>query len=283
MRGFRLLLALATLPGLRAAAQTPALAPEPAVLVGTYRLSYQPDSTNPTKRADIFYLLLGKTLSKFQSRGEQAADSLLAVFEGLPFNQETAQLLSKQIDYLPRSRSHYSIYKAAGRLYFYDRITSTHYRYEEPATILSWTIMPPTVTVGGYACQRATTNYGGRQWEAWFTREVPVSDGPYKFSGLPGLIVKVSDTRQHYVFELAKLTKPTTERLITLPKKTPIATDRAAFRRAQAAYQADPMGSLAAANGGRGGVYSTDGTSPEQLAQRARDLARKRNNALELR
>ena len=283
MRGFYLLLTLAALPGLQAAAQTPALAPEPAVLVGTYRLSYQPDSTNPTKRADIFYLLLGKTLSKFQSRGEQAADSLLAAFEGVPFNQETAQLLSKQIDYLPRSRSHYSIYKAAGHLYFYDRITSTHYRYEEPATILSWTISPTTATVAGYACQRATTSYGGRQWEAWFTREVPVSDGPYKFNGLPGLIVKVSDTRQHYVFELAKLAKPTTERLITLPRKTPISTDRTAFRRALAAYQADPVGSMAAANGGQGGVYSTDGTSPEQLAQRARDLARKRNNALELR
>jgi len=277
MRGFLFLLPLSSY-----AAQAPALAPEPAVLVATYRLSYQPDSTNPAKRADIFYLLLGKTLSKFQSRGEQAADSLLAAFEGVPFtlNSESTQLMLKQLDYLPRSRSHYSIYKAAGHLYFYDRIATTHYRYEEPA--LSWAIGPATATVAGYACQRATASYGGRQWEAWFTRAVPVSDGPYKFSGLPGLIVKVSDTRQHYVFELAQLTKPTTERLITPPKKTPTATDRATFRRAQAAYNADPVGSTAA-SGGRAGVYSTDGTSPEQLAQRARELARKRNNALELR
>lgn len=285
MRGFLFLLTLAALPGLSAVAQTPALAPEPAVLVGTYRLSYQPDSTNPTKRSDIFYLLVGKTLSKFESRGEQAADSLLVVFDALPFNNENAQLLLKQADYLPRSRSHYRIYKTAAsqHLYYYDRITSTTYCYEEPAGSLSWTITPATATVAGYACQRATASYGGRQWEAWFTRAVPVSEGPYKFYGLPGLIVQVGDTRGHYVFELAQLTKPVTERLITLPKKTPVATDRAAFRRAQAAYNADPVGSLAAANNGRPVIASADGTTADQLAQRARENARKRNNALELR
>jgi len=47
MRGFCLVLAIAVLPTFSAAAQTPILAPEPAGLAGTYRLSYQPDSTQP--------------------------------------------------------------------------------------------------------------------------------------------------------------------------------------------------------------------------------------------
>jgi GLPGLI family protein len=262
----------------------PALAPEPALLVGTYRLTYQIDSTNPAKRSDIFYLLLGKTLSKFQSRGEQANDSLAVLFDALPLNNENAQLMLKQWDYLPHSRFHYNIYKIAAshQVYHYDHITTTSYRYEEPANSLNWTITPTIATVVGYACQRATASYGGRQWEAWFTREVPVSEGPYKFYGLPGLIVKVSDTRQHYVFELAKLTKPATERLITLPKKTPITTDRTTFRRALAAYNADPVGYQAGANDGTV-VTSTTGATPDQLRQRARENARKRNNALELR
>ncbi|MDJ0365447.1 hypothetical protein QMK33_09800 [Hymenobacter sp. H14-R3] len=91
MRGSFLSLILVGLAGYQAAAQTPTLAPEPAALVGTYRLTYQPDSTNPARRSDIFYLLLGKTLSKFQSRGEQAADSLLAVANATPFTHENAQ------------------------------------------------------------------------------------------------------------------------------------------------------------------------------------------------
>jgi GLPGLI family protein len=279
----RLFLAAGCLLPLASPAQTPALVPEPAVLVGTYRLSYQPDSTDPARRTETLYLLLGKTLSKFESRGELAFDSLLAVYAGQPVGQAENTLSTAQLITLAHSRFHYTIYKVAAsrQVYHYDRITTTHYRYEEPAGALSWTITPATATVAGYACQRATARFGGRQWEAWFTRAVPVSDGPYKFSGLPGLIVQVSDTRQHYVFELAQLAKPTAERLITLPKKTPIATDRATFRRAQAAYQADPAGWTGAADGTT--VVSLDGATSDQLRERARAIARKRNNALELR
>jgi GLPGLI family protein len=283
MRSFLFLLALAALTGFSATAQTPTLAPEPAVLVGTYRITYQLDSTNSAKRTEILYLLLGKTLSKFESRGELAADSILAFYETVPVSQADASISTSQLITLTRSRFHYTIYKLAAsrQVYHYDRISTTHYRYEEPTNSLNWTITPATATVAGYACQRATASYGGRQWEAWFTREVPVSEGPYKFYGLPGLIVKVSDTRQHYVFELAKLTKPTTERLITLPKKTPIATDRATFRRAQAAYNTDPAGWTSANDGTT--VTSTTGATPDQLRERAREIARKRNNVLELR
>lgn len=175
----------------------PPLTPEPAALAATYRLTYQPDSTDPAKRSEILYLLLGKTLSKFESRGEQAFDSLLVVYEGKSINQVDASIATSQLIALAHSRFHYTIYKLAAsqQVYHYDRITSTRYCYEEPAGSLSWTITPTTATVAGYACQRATTSFGGRQWEAWFTRAVPVSEGPYKFYGLPELIVKVADTR----------------------------------------------------------------------------------------
>ena len=56
--------------------------------------------------------------------------------------------------------------------------------------------------VAGYECQQAITTFCGRTWEAWFTRDIPVSEGPYKFYGLPGFIVKVRDTHDNYVFEL---------------------------------------------------------------------------------
>jgi len=242
MRGFLLLLALVIVSGYAAQAQAPTLAPEPAALVGTYRLTYQPDSTNPAKRTDILYLLLGKTLSRFQSRGEQAGDSLLAVFAGVPFNSETGQLLAKQMDYLPHSRFHYSIYKTATaqRLYFYDRINLMHYRYEEPA--LTWVITLATATVAGYACQRAT---------------VAVAAG----SGRRGLPAKYP----------------------SLPRKVPTSTDRATFRQALAAYNLDPIASMAAPGSGQTFVTSTDGATQEEIQQRARERARKRNNPLELR
>ena len=40
---------------------------------------------------------------------------------------------------------------------------------------------------------------------AWFTSEIPIQRGPWKFGGLPGLIVKISDAKKEYNFELVKL------------------------------------------------------------------------------
>ena len=43
--------------------------------------------------------------------------------------------------------------------------------------------------IGEYEAQKATTEFGGRQWTVWFTEAIPFPDSTYKFSGL-GLIVK---------------------------------------------------------------------------------------------
>lgn len=71
---------------------------------------------------------------------------------------------------------------------------------EKPA--FNWKIMQEKEKIGAYDTQKATATYGGRDWTAWFTTEVPFPDGPYKFSGLPGLIVKIEDTDKDYSWEL---------------------------------------------------------------------------------
>ena len=58
-----------------------------------------------------------------------------------------------------------------------------------------------------YSVQKANAEFGGRIWNAWFTNDIPFSDGPYKFSGLPGLILKISDVTNSHNFELIGLEK----------------------------------------------------------------------------
>ncbi|MBW8358748.1 MAG: GLPGLI family protein [Weeksellaceae bacterium] len=82
-----------------------------------------------------------------------------------------------------------------------DQISMKRFGYEE-ADKLSWTILPQKEKIGEYNTQKATTEYGGRKWTAWFTTEIPFPDGPYKFGGLPGLIVKVEDDKQNYSWTL---------------------------------------------------------------------------------
>lgn len=65
-----------------------------------------------------------------------------------------------------------------------------------------WNILSETAKIENYSCQKATTEFGGRNWEAWFSKDLPFPDGPYKFHGLPGLIVKLEDHTKSHQFLL---------------------------------------------------------------------------------
>lgn len=72
---------------------------------------------------------------------------------------------------------------------------------------LNWKISSEQKIIGKYKTQKAQTSYGGRIWTAWFTTELPFSDGPYVFNGLPGLIVSIQDTNNDYSFNLIQVKK----------------------------------------------------------------------------
>jgi GLPGLI family protein len=48
--------------------------------------------------------------------------------------------------------------------------------------------------IGGFACEKAVATFRGRTYEAWFAPDLPVSSGPFKFFGLPGLILEIKST-----------------------------------------------------------------------------------------
>ena len=73
--------------------------------------------------------------------------------------------------------------------------------------ILDWKITSEQKIIGKYKSQKAETNYGGRNWIAWFTTELTFSDGPYIFNGLPGLIVSIQDSNNEYSFNLIEVKK----------------------------------------------------------------------------
>lgn len=80
--------------------------------------------------------------------------------------------------------------------------------YEESMSDIVWNITCDTTTINNFAVQKATTSFGGREWTAWFTNDIPYSDGPYKFCGLPGLIIKLIDNKRHFFFQLQSIDKP---------------------------------------------------------------------------
>jgi len=76
--------------------------------------------------------------------------------------------------------------------------------YEENVT-LKWVLYSDTKIINGVKCQMAATNKYGRRWIAYFSTGHPIPIGPYKFTGLPGLIFEIYDTKNDYHFTLIKL------------------------------------------------------------------------------
>src|SRR5690606_23297125 len=79
------------------------------------------------------------------------------------------------------------IFKTGNEIITYDksaRFMPDVYRYVEPYKF-KWRILPDTMSIGAVLCQRAETTFGNRKWIAWFAPDIPISDGPYKFGGLP--------------------------------------------------------------------------------------------------
>lgn len=89
------------------------------------------------------------------------------------------------------------------KVYYYEKAAGRQIYYQEDRPV-KWDVTNIVEKQNGYSAQKAVAEFGGRVWTAWFTKEIPFSDGPYKFSGLPGLIVKLEDDKGDYKFDLVK-------------------------------------------------------------------------------
>lgn len=84
---------------------------------------------------------------------------------------------------------------------------NTQYHYLENLNDMLWEIKADTMTYNNYLCQKAIIHFGNREWIAWFTSEIPINEGPYKFKNLPGLIVNLYDKQQDWNFEITSIQK----------------------------------------------------------------------------
>ena len=91
--------------------------------------------------------------------------------------------------------------KEEGKTLTHDRFDLTNWKYEESIDTPRWEITDSVMVIDGINCVKATADYRGREWTAWFAPEIPFNEGPWKLWGLPGLIVRAYDSRGHYRFE----------------------------------------------------------------------------------
>ncbi|EJL76094.1 GLPGLI family protein [Chryseobacterium populi] len=110
------------------------------------------------------------------------------------------------ISSLPKSKS--SVYKDG------DKIITTLpigrkdlYRFEEPA--LKWELIKnKTKTILSYSCNLAkTTSDTGKVYYAWYAPSIPMSEGPFRFKGLNGLILEVYNEEKTIFINAVEIVK----------------------------------------------------------------------------
>lgn len=155
---------------------------------------------------------------------------------------------------------------------------------------MNWNVLPDTKLHEQWKLQKATTNFGGRQWEAWFTADIPFSEGPYKFNGLPGLIVELRDAEGNFSYVLGKIEKPAnanTEILETLFKIKPLPVTYEKYRELMIADYNDPYFRYRSMREGTWSIGRVDGSSVRthegltKLTREQQEIIRKNNNPIE--
>lgn len=194
----------------------------------TYNYEFLQDSTSKySLRNDLMYLQIGLHLSKFTCVTYFLMDSALYLTEGKNLDGVTAinQVRKSTSGVRSSTLSMYRIYKnfPGKGLMTFNAFDDKYYKVEQPMK-MKWKLVTQKDTViFGYSCQMARTSYAGRDWVAWYSPQIPVADGPYKFNGLPGLILKISDTKNLHCFTLNAIKKVTYDQPIL--KSTRISVD----------------------------------------------------------
>ena len=258
-----------------------------------YQVTMKSDSTDKANATiETARLDISPEKSLFYGEGRIKRDSVMQrMRETRNFDRNAMQNLRSSIDYIVEKDLIKNI------TYFKTRLGRDQYTYEEDRK-MDWKILPETVKIGEYEAQKAETTFAGRKWYAWFTQDIPFQDGPYKFKGLPGLIIKVEDAKGDYSFDLQQSKKITEFPNFDNRGGNPIKVKRADFEKQEKLYRKDPVSfvtnsfsqggapappqSMGGGNRGGGGGFRMDSDFRKQMEERLRDEVAKNNNPIEL-
>ena len=181
-------------------------------------------------------LEIGRKASRYGNYNEYRLDSIFAAdYNGKPTYDEFDEVYKKV-----GSCSLTETLKILNenKLNHYEGIFGDYYVYTEELPAFDWKISNETDEICGYRCRKATAEFRGRTWDAWYAEEIQISNGPLKFGGLPGLILKIEDEKKEHIFEAIQLRKSNKDFGYRL-KSYRIPTDRKTFNKMMYDFRSD--------------------------------------------
>lgn len=238
----------------------------------SYYYVYSKDTVNQSDKGEDWLILsVGKKTSKCYSYYTYQADSLKSTSDGMAKLGVLIKEAIKREGYMTNAFPHYRmttcVYKnyPDGKMTVTDFLMSQYYVYNDSLDTQDWVVDGDSIkNILGYDCQKATCQFRGRQWTAWFAVDIPISDGPWKFGGLPGLIMEVHDKGGQQYFCIKGLQKDANTPIVfdTFERKR-IKIDRKTFLHSQYTYFRNQNSMIEAETGISFGISE---------AQRAYDL-----------
>ena len=118
-----------------------------------------------------------------------------------------------------KERKRFQIYKKErDTLLNVDYLQDEQILCSELFPIMTWKLENETKTISNYLCNKASVKFRGRNYIAWYTSDLPLNIGPWKFNSLPGAILQVYDDSQTYSWTANKIIRNKQDKELTIEK-----------------------------------------------------------------
>jgi GLPGLI family protein len=173
--------------------------PELATTMVHYKFTHLRDTTKPkAPYTENMILMIGKTATAYKSYDRRLENALVKkqIQEQIASGSGEIKVNRKGSG----SGTEYYQYPNEKKLFRKEQLINS-YLIEEPLPVMNWKISNDTTSFGSLHCQKATTHFKGRDYTAWFCPDIPSQSGPWKLSGLPGVILEAFDSKKQVVFK----------------------------------------------------------------------------------
>ena len=251
-----------------------------------YEYKFISDSTKiDDVKTEMMFLDTTKDGSKYYSYTVFNSDSIMKV--DLEKQLAATGSINVKLD-MQKGSVRYSVTKTYPdyKINLHRRLGMDAYNISDDRKI-NWKILSDKEKIGEWNAQKAEADFAGRHWIAWFSTEIPIQDGPYKFRGLPGLIVKIEDKTGSHKMELKGIKNITGNVDINVFEVKEIAVNSKQFQKVLKEYENDPTKGIKQIQMGGTSIILTgkDGTSTKiakEQEERLKARIKKDNNRIEL-
>ena len=167
-----------------------------------YQLDFKKDSTKNDLTTAQTVLLIGKTHTLFTDFYQMLSDSIAEDADKHKEKQAAAIGMMMNL-WNHRKYEQWNICDLQnGKMTKQEKAGTTAYQYDEPTPTIDWQVLDRDTVIDGFACGTATCHYRGRDYVAWYLKDIALPFGPYVFYGLPGLVAILKDTKDNFRFTL---------------------------------------------------------------------------------